>query len=140
MKPHGSTPPSAGSSPSGLKVLVVDDDPLMIQILERMLVRQQVEVITTHRAFGLMNLIAAHRPVLVLLDVNMPGLDGPSLVKLVRNDPEIGNTNIVLHSALEEEALARKAKQCGANGYIAKSRGFVHIEKSIQRWLGRSDA
>jgi CheY-like chemotaxis protein len=123
------------SETPSLKVMVVDDDPIIVRILERLLRRRNVDVITTHRAFGVLNLIALHRPAIVLLDVNLPALDGPSLVKLIRGDVQLHRTTVLLHSALGEAALAQSARKCGANGFIAKSLGMANLEENLDRWL-----
>lgn len=129
--------PMIGSAraPTQAKVMVVDDDPIMVRIIERMLHRRNIEVVTTRRSLGVLNLIATHRPTVVLLDVNMPGLGGPSLVTLIREDPELKGTIVLLHSALEEGALAEKARDCGADGFIAKSHGIGNLEKNLDRWF-----
>lgn len=118
-------------------MLVVDDDPLIGRIVERVLRQTPYEVVSTRRSIGVLNLIATHRPALVLLDVNMPGLGGPSLVKLIREDPAIRETTVLLHSAIDEAALAHKARESGADGYIAKTAGVQTLERSLDRWLTR---
>jgi two-component system response regulator FimZ (fimbrial Z protein) len=130
---------TAGVSPSGTRrtAIAVDDDPVILKILDRLFRGLHVCASTATRAYGLLNMIVAQRPALVVLDVNLPGLDGPSLVSLVRRDPEIASTTIVLHSSLDERTLAKKAAQCGANGYISKSRGLVHLQHSLEFWLRR---
>ena len=110
---------------------------MILRILDRLFRGLHVCASTATRAYGLLNMIVAQRPALVVLDVNLPGLDGPSLVSLVRRDPEIASTTIVLHSSLDERTLAKKAAQCGANGYISKSRGLVHLQHSLEFWLRR---
>ncbi|WP_437708122.1 response regulator [Sorangium sp. So ce448] len=122
---------------SGRRALIVDDDPVTLQIVERLLQRRGVNVRTAAKSFGLLNLIVDYRPSFVILDVKMPGLDGPTLVTLVRSDPEIASTVILLHSALDVEQLELKAQQCGADGHISKSLGLVHFERSLMRWLRR---
>jgi DNA-binding response OmpR family regulator len=119
-------------------VLVVDDDPMMNRILTRILSQRGFEAITSLRSVGVSNLIVLHRPVLVLMDVMMPGLLGTSLVSLVREVPKIARTTILLHSSLNDDFLLWKAKHCGADGYILKSRGIAHLEHSLDHWLGRS--
>lgn len=79
-------------------ILVVDDDPATARLMELALRTTRAQVVTHYRAFGLLEAIAAHKPALVVLDVMMPGLDGPSLVQLVRADPELARTRIVLWS------------------------------------------
>lgn len=123
--------------PSGKRALVVDDDPVSLQITTRVLHRLDVDNRAVSQSYGLLNHIVSYRPSLVLLDVNMPGLDGPTLVTLIRADREIATTTILLHSALEAEQLARKARECGADGYVPKSLGLIYLEKSLIRWIAR---
>ena len=127
----------ASRASSASVVLVVDDDPLIARIVERVLRPMPYEVVSTRRSIGVLNLITTHRPVLVLLDVNMPGLGGPSVVKLIREDPSIRGTTVLLHSAIEEAALSSKARESGADGYIAKAAGVQGLERSLERWLTR---
>jgi len=116
-------------------VLVVDDDPLVRRALERLLVRMNVQVFIYERSFGLLNRIAELRPTLVLLDVNMPGLDGAALTTLIRNDKQIARTRVVLHSALDGESLSRRARECGADGFLVKSPGLAGVMDAVSRWV-----
>ncbi|WP_437301933.1 response regulator [Sorangium sp. So ce388] len=123
--------------PAARSAMVVDDDETAALVVERVLGRRGIEVLKVPQSFGVMNRIARHRPSLVLLDVKMPGLDGPTLVTLIRQDPEIARTRIVLYSALAVDALAQTAGECGADGFIAKSLGLLHLERSLELYLGR---
>jgi len=138
MKTMGFAYPEIMALAPSVKVLAVDDDPLMLRVLSRMLRGRGVELVTSLRSMGVLNLISMHRPALVLMDVKMPGLEGTSLVRLIRGDVELAATPIVLHSALGDDVLALKTKECGADGYILKSRGMTYLEQSIDRWLRRT--
>lgn len=117
-------------------VLVVDDDPASARLMELALHKTtRARVITQHRAFGLLEAIAEHRPVLVVLDVMMPGLDGPSLVELVRADREIARTRVVLWSALDRAELARRAAACGADASLEKVTGPRAAVDQLCEWL-----
>lgn len=120
-------------------LLLVDDNRVMHRILERILRGQSVELIISAHAPDTMRLIAQHRPALVLLDIVMPGLHGTSVVNLIRSDPEIARTCVLLHSSIPEGELAQRARAYGADGFIAKSRGISHLEQSIAQWLHRAE-
>ena len=117
------------------RILVVDDDLVTSRMLERMLRRRGFEVFTASRASSVIEIMREHRPKLVLLDVKLPGLEGPKVVQKVRTDPAIADSTIILYSCIEDGALARETKECGADGYIAKSRGIMHLERHLERWL-----
>ncbi len=76
-------------SPNPAVILVIDDDEQMLRLVELAFRGTRARVVRQHGGFGALTAIATHRPALVLLDVTMPGLDGPSLVELVRADGEL---------------------------------------------------
>ena len=117
------------------RVLVVDDDPLVLTAVRRVLSQLDVDVTVHDRAFGLLNRIDELRPAVVLLDVRMPGLDGASLTSLIREDPSLATTRIVLYSGLDEATLASKARLCGADGYLLKARRPDELLGAVRRWV-----
>ena len=116
-------------------VMVVDDDPDILRMTSRALSTLDVRVITRERAYGVLNAIAEHRPALVLLDVMMPGLDGPAIAQLVRSDPELTTTILVLYSALPEARLEELARLSGADGFVSKTVGPQRLCVEISRRL-----
>jgi CheY-like chemotaxis protein len=137
VSPSDPTLPQASSTdePVRRKVLIVDDDPVALRALARQLRPYRVDVITHERAFGVTNLIVEHRPDLVIMDVHMPGLDGPSLVRVVREDPATADTTVVLHSGLDELTVVNAARECGADGYLLKAMSPREIHERLKKWL-----
>jgi CheY-like chemotaxis protein len=121
----------------GGKVLVVDDDQVFRTVISRWFGKRGMSVIAQASAYGLLNAVAMHRPRLVLVDVMMPGLDGPSVVDLIRKDPELQQTTVILCSSMEESALAKRAQACAANGYVSKTGGLPAVQSELGRLLGR---
>jgi len=117
-------------------VLVVDDDPDILRLVGLALSQLPVEVVERNRAFGVLNAVAEHRPALVLLDVTMPGLDGSHVTELIRADPELSDSQVLLYSALDESDLARRARACGADGYVLKTRGPLALAQEVRARLG----
>jgi CheY-like chemotaxis protein len=120
-------------------VLVVDDNKVMHRIVERTLRARGADLITTELPSEALPLIVRHRPTLVLLDMLMASMSGTSVVKLVRDDPRVSKTCIFLHSAIREDVLAQRARQCGADGFIAKARGITHLAQCIMHQLYPKD-
>ena len=117
------------------KVLVVDDDPIVLEITRARLERAGFEVVTRQDAVGTMRAVLDDAPDVVLLDVNMPGLSGEVLTRLITGTQFGRRTSIILHSAKEEEALGRLAQDCGAAGSIPKTpdtaRFLLQFEKVL---------
>ncbi len=101
------------------KVLIIDDDPIILNMLTVILENDYVIVCTEDSVEGL-TLAKEESPDLILLDINMPLLDGHALCRLLLTSPETNKIPIVFitaRSSAEEEAIGLKA---GASDYITK--------------------
>jgi two-component system cell cycle response regulator len=103
-----------------LKVLLVDDSRAVLDAGRRQLQAAGHEVILHARGFGALALAQAELPDLVLVDVTSPVLQGPQLCQAIKDDPSIRHIRVLLHSPLEDEILAKRAWECGADGYVSK--------------------
>lgn len=117
------------------RILVIDDDEALARLLEVAFRTTSAEVVTHSRGYGVLQLVATHRPALVVLDVMMPGLDGPSVLELLRQDPELSRTRVVLWSAMAREQLAEAAEAAGADGYLEKTVGPRELVAQVTQWL-----
>lgn len=126
-------------STDALTILVVEDDPASARLAEVALRQTKAKVIVHQRSFGVLEMVATHRPVVVVMDVMMPGLDGPALVELIRQDTELKNTRVVLWSALDRRELVRLGQACGADGVIEKVAGPRELVDQLSGWLLRWD-
>jgi two-component system OmpR family response regulator len=108
-------------SPAGKPcVLVVDDDPLQLELVERSLRLEGFEVVTTSSPMGVSNLVRSTRPAVVLLDLDLPAIPGEKLLELARRQSP-SETRFVLYSACDEAKLRRLAVQYAADAWICKS-------------------
>lgn len=103
-----------------LRVLVVDDDPLQLELVDRSLRHGGFDTRTTDRAFGATNIVRAFSPDVILLDVDIPALSGDRLLRLLRQGGAAEAT-IILYSAHDEGRLRRIASDAGADGWVSKS-------------------
>jgi twitching motility two-component system response regulator PilG len=101
-------------------VLVVDDDPQHLRATHDILSAEGYQVLTQDRPFGITNLIIRHKPDLVLLDVNMPGLSGDALALILSDNPLSASTRVVFHSSNDEDSLRLLTRKHSARGYICK--------------------
>ncbi len=106
-------------------ILVVDDIPQNVRLLEAVLRPQGYEVVSANDGITALSLVESARPDLVLLDVMMPGLDGYSVCQRLREQDETAVLPVIMvTSSLGEEKT--RAIECGADDFVTKP--FNHEE------------
>lgn len=74
-----------------------------------------------------------HRPEVVIMDIDMPGVDGIEGLRLIKE--RYPDTYIIMHTVLEDEERLFRCLCSGANGYILKNTSFVHLLEAIENVL-----
>ncbi len=108
-------------APARGKILVVDDDPVAVQLTRDRLERAGFHVVTRTEALGTSLAVAVEKPDVVLLDFRMPGMSGDVLAKLLERNPATRGTAIVFHSGEDLSFVQARAKELGVAGAIAKT-------------------
>lgn len=107
----------------GKRVLLVDDDEPYLKVTERLLRAAGYEVVTRTGVLGTSFVVSSVRPDVVLVDLNMPMVNGDRLVPLMmrgRFEPPYVSPYVVLFSGVDEKLLTRRALECGADDSIPK--------------------
>lgn len=105
---------------SSAKILVVDDNQLILSMASDMLEGAGYEVVTQDSPLGVSSVVMKERPDLVLLDVNMPAISGDKVVDIIRKYDEFKNVPILFFSDRSEEDLDALTRTSGADGFIPK--------------------
>jgi len=105
---------------SRYNVLAVDDVPLNLILIQKMLAKFKFQIRTAGNGVQAMEAIVAQKPDLILLDLMMPVMDGFEVIKHVRETPGIADTRIVILSALNSNEDIVRGYQMGANDFITK--------------------
>jgi CheY-like chemotaxis protein len=120
--------PRSEAAPQAM--LVIDDDPNVYDLMERILSREGLEVYGA--ATGKEGLALAKRlkPVVIALDIMMPGMDGWAVLQAIRADPDLKGTAVVVVSMLDEKPLGLAL---GADDYLTKPLRREQLVACIQR-------
>jgi DNA-binding response OmpR family regulator len=102
------------------RVLVVDDDPVIVRLLEVNLRLEGYEVETAFRGEEALERAAATSPDLVILDVMMPGLDGWETCRRLRDQPASAGTPVVFLSARAQDDDRSDGVGLGSVSYVTK--------------------
>jgi PAS domain S-box-containing protein len=106
---------------SAIKILVVDDEPNLLQIAERLLKKKKYSVYTATSGQGCLNGISANKPDLLILDVMLPDINGIEICKTIKNNPRLASIYIFLISGfkINTESIS-EGLELGADGYLIK--------------------
>lgn len=114
-------------------VLIVDDEPSILQSLSGLLADEGFEVLTASNGYEALKVISSNSPDLVLLDIWMPGIDGiETLKEIKKNNPYIQVIIITGHGTIE---TAVEATKLGAFGFIEKPLSIDRVIVSINNAL-----
>jgi two-component system alkaline phosphatase synthesis response regulator PhoP len=120
------------------KVLLVDDEPDIVEMLKYNLEREGYHVLTALNGKDALKLAKASRPDLVVLDIMMPGMDGVEVCNQLRQMPEFKHTLITFLTARGEDYSQIAGFEAGADDYITKPvRPKVFVSK-VKALLKRS--
>jgi CheY-like chemotaxis protein len=105
---------------SQYNVLAVDDIPINLLLVQKMLSRFNFEIRTAANGKLALDAVAQKKPDLILLDLMMPGIDGFEVIRRLRENPETADIQIVILSALNSNEDIVKGFNAGANDFIMK--------------------
>ncbi len=119
------------------KILVVDDDRVMLKFISKLLTREGHEVATAEDGFAALTLLSTFTPDIMFFDLIMPKIDGNKLIQIVRNMPPLKHCYLVIISAAVAE-IDFDFEQTGADSYIAKG-PFSSMSEHIKEVIEASD-
>jgi DNA-binding response OmpR family regulator len=102
------------------RVLVVDDDAGMRRLLQATLQQIQCTAILAEDGETAVSLAHEQQPDAVLLDVNLPGLDGIQVCEAIRQDPATARVPIIMLTGRGDEEAETRARKAGASAYLLK--------------------
>ena len=104
----------------GKKILIADDEPDILEIIQYNLVKDGYEVITARDGDEALTKAKMHKPDLIILDIMMPKKNGVEVCELLRMQPAFKETLIVFLSAMSDEKTEIKGLETGADDYLTK--------------------
>ncbi|WP_430447257.1 MAG: Hpt domain-containing protein [Pseudomonas piscis] len=115
-------------------VLVVDDSVTVRKVTSRLLERHGMSVLTAKDGVDAMALLAEHTPDLMLLDIEMPRMDGFEVAIQVRNDPRLQHLPIIMITSRTGQKHRDRAMAIGVNDYLGKPYQESVLLESIALW------
>jgi len=116
-------------------ILIVDDNPANLKLARVLLVSEGYQVSTAMNAAEALTAIAARPPALILMDVQLPGMDGLALTKQLKANPSTRHIVVIALTAYAMIGDDAKAIDAGCDGYITKPINTRTLPAAIAGWL-----
>ena len=117
-------------------IVVADDSMTILAMTSSRLERAGYDIVTATRGDDALRLVQETRPRLVLLDVEMPGLDGVEVAQHIRADESLAGVFIVLLTSLSEESHVARGMAAGANAYLTKPFSPQDLQTQVEALIG----
>jgi len=121
------------------KILVVDDEEHIIELLKFNLLNAGYDVFTANDGIDAVKLTKAEKPSLVLLDLMLPGIDGFDVCKEIKRDKDLQKTSIIMLTAKGEELDKILGLELGADDYITKPFSVRELLARVKAVLRRTN-
>jgi len=116
----GPTMPNNESFLPQSTVLIVDDNPQNVELLQAFLESLPVKIVTAGDGVEALRMVAEHNPDLILLDIMMPHMSGFQVCRKLKNDPRTKDIQILMVTALNELGDIEQASECGTDDFVSK--------------------
>lgn len=124
--------------PTGSKILIIEDDQFLKDLIERKLVQASYQVLSCSDGEEGLKAIAEQKPDLVLLDILLPSMSGWEVLEKIKANPEINKIPVLILTNLGEKEDVEKGLKIGADDYIIKAHFTPNeIIQKIEKCLNR---
>ncbi len=121
----------------GKKILVIEDNELNMKLVRTLLKLGQHQIIEAVDAESGIQLAKEHNPDMVLMDVQLPGMDGLEATQILKSDPSTNSIPIVALTSYAMTGDKKKALEAGCDGYITKPIDTRTFLEEISRFFYR---
>ncbi|MGE5863739.1 MAG: response regulator [Rhizobacter sp.] len=124
-----------------LRILIVEDSPVNMLLTVAILERAGHVVLKAETAAEGLAIARSQRPDLILMDIQLPDMDGLEATRLVRADPRISGVPIIALTAFAMKGDAETMRDAGCDGYVTKPIRYQEflqeVESVVERMQGR---
>lgn len=117
-------------------ILIIEDDILNMKLLRSILQFKNFTVLEAENAEVGIQLAREHKPDMILMDIQLPGMDGVEAAKLILDDWELKDTPIIAVSSFAMESDKDYAISAGVKAYITKPINKTNLINTINKYLG----
>lgn len=120
------------------KVMIIDDEPFILMMLDDKFRREGFEVVSTRVSVGAYELARDERPDLIIVDWMMPEISGLEVCRQVKSDPDLSHIPIFILTARGRSEDEEKGLKCGAEKFITKPFSPQQLLSLVKQEIGRN--
>jgi DNA-binding response OmpR family regulator len=126
-----------GSRP---RILLVDDDPVIVRLLQINFRLEGYDVETASRGEEALERVRANKPDVVVLDVMMPAIDGWEVCRQLKETPSVKHVPVIFLSARAQDEDRQRGYALGVDEYVTKPFDPAHLVEIVRRSLAKHTA
>ena len=116
-------------------ILVVEDNALNMKLVKSLLTIGKHDMLEAPDAETGITLARDKRPDLILMDIQLPGMDGLTATRIIKEDPSVKDIPVVAFTSFAMEGDEEKAMEVGCAGYITKPLDTQNFLKTVENYL-----
>jgi two-component system, cell cycle response regulator DivK len=120
---------------NGKTVLIVEDNELNMKLFHDLMEAHGYNILQTRDGMEALKLARAHRPDLILMDIQLPEVSGLEVTKWIKEDDDLRSIPVIAVTAFAMKGDEEKILQGGCEAYIAKPISVTNFLKTVERFL-----
>lgn len=117
------------------KVLIVEDNELNMKLFHDLLEAHGLKTIKTRNGHDVLELARTEKPDLILMDIQLPEVDGTDVTRWLKDDPELQHIPVIAVTAFAMKGDEQKIRECGCEDYISKPISVVPFIETVKKYI-----
>lgn len=117
------------------QILIVDDNATNLKLLRVLLSKEGYKIRTAESAEDALAVLKEYRPRLILMDIQLPGMDGLDLTRQLKGDPDTRDIIVLAVTSYAMKTDQEKALAAGCNGYVTKPIDTRALPDLVRKYL-----
>jgi CheY-like chemotaxis protein len=118
------------------KILIVDDDPNVLELFQDVLEGRGYQVVPFTRGWEALQAVSREKPDLIILDIMMPRVNGYEVCQILKENPKTKGIPVIFLTALSHQEALKRAAEGGADDFLIKPCPTEKLLKHVEKYVG----
>lgn len=116
-------------------ILIIEDNPTNMRLAKTALMKHEFDILTASSADEALKILVDNTPDLILMDIQLPGVDGLQLTSYLKDNPQTKDIIIIALTAYASNLDQEKAMAAGCDGFISKPYDILDLPGKLRGYL-----